>query len=153
MAQRLFRIAAIAVAALALVAGGYAIGTRGDSAASARAGQHAHARGIHKLATKLGVTDAALRTALRELRPQRREARRNRRAERIAELAKALDVSEAKVRAALKQVRSHHRQEAQQRRDAFATALAGKLGLDAAKVKAALADFAAQRHRHRFRHP
>jgi biotin operon repressor len=166
MARRLTKVAATTAAATALVAGGYAIGTRSDGAASAakvnRAagpyggwrGDHGHcnrAAALSTLAGKLGVTETALRNALRDLRPQRREARDAHRAEHVSELAKALGISEAKVRAALDKVRpqsgpGRHHGPGERRRDrasrpdrtARIDALAKALGMQPKDVQAAL---------------
>jgi hypothetical protein len=168
MAHRLTKITAATAAATALVAGGYAIGSRGDGtavAARSAASQHGwradhrHAReqALQTLATKLGVTEPALRAALKDLRPQRQAAR----AEHVAELAKALGISEAKVTAALDPLRAQRRAGRDARgpgrahgpwgpggrphRGARIAALARALGLEKADVRAALQTLAPTR--------
>jgi Clp amino terminal domain, pathogenicity island component len=120
MAHRLVKVTAATATATALVAGGYAIGTRSDGSAQAGARPGVRAAGpygwhrmgprrafmLSTLASRLGVTESALRAALQDLRPQRRAERRAHRDEHVAELAKALGISESKVRAALVKVRA-----------------------------------------------
>jgi hypothetical protein len=104
-------LAAVAAATLIAVAA-FALGERSDGSAVAKAGaaqaQRAHpmrafrmarrhAR-VHRLATRLGVQPADLRTALREVRQARRDARLDQLAR---ELAPKLGLPVAKVRAAL----------------------------------------------------
>jgi transcriptional regulator with XRE-family HTH domain len=116
MAHRVMKIVAATAAATALVGGGYAIGTRGDGSAAASGPNAGSARGAHgwhqrgagrarltELAHRLGVSEAKLLGAIQDLRPQRREDRRD---DRVTELAKALGISEAKVQAALDKVRA-----------------------------------------------
>jgi hypothetical protein len=168
MAHRLTKVAAAAAVATALIAGGYAIGTRGDgTAVAARSaaspygwrGDHRHARAhaLQALATQLGVTGPALRAALQELRPQRQAAR----AEHVSELAQALGISEAKVTAALEKLRAQRREGRDARgpegpgrahgpcgpgaRAHRVAALAKALGLDEADVRSALRSLAPKR--------
>jgi cyanate lyase len=147
MPHRLTKVAATTAAATALVAGGYALGTRSDGSAAASRGSgapagpygwrgtHHHTRSLPTLAGKLGVGEPALRSALQALRPQRHPARE----EHVAELAKALGIDEAKVRAALDKQRAA-------RRDARIAALANALGLKEADVRAAIEKLGATRH-------
>jgi DNA-binding MarR family transcriptional regulator len=127
MTNRVTKIVAATAAATALVAGGYAIGTRGDGSAAAAGPNARSARGHHgwhqrgagraaltELATKLGVSEPKLLQALKDLRPQRREDRRG---DHVSELAKALGISEAKVQAALENVHAQ-RPRGKDRRDA-----------------------------------
>jgi transposase-like protein len=153
MAHRVSKIAAATAAATALVAGGYALGTSGNgTAAAARPGErsapgHYGWRGrpgrmqaLSTLATKLGVSESALRSALKELRPQRRADRRD---AHVTELAKALGISEAKVRAALDKQRAQRMRPAPRRmgpgaRQARIAGLAKALGVGEADLSAAI---------------
>jgi biotin operon repressor len=154
MAHRVTKIAAATTAATALVAGGYALGTSGNGTAAARPGERsgpghygwrgrpARMQALSTLATKLGVSEAALRSALKELRPQRRADRRD---AHVAELAKALGISEAKVRAALDRLRAQRGQRPGAHRmrpgahGARIAALAKALGVHEADVRSAIA--------------
>jgi DNA-binding transcriptional MocR family regulator len=103
------------------------------------------------LAKAIGVSEAQLERAFRNLRGDFREDRGERRDDRAAALAKALGISQSKVEAAFEQLRADHEAEHEKMRDALAASLAKSLNLDEAKVKAALEDFGPRRGGHR--HP
>jgi DNA-binding MarR family transcriptional regulator len=90
-------------------------------------------RGLSTLADRLGVTPAALRTALQELRATQ-PSRAARRAKVASALAAALNIPVAKVTAALDDAAPDRGA----KRDTLSTALAAELKLDAATVRAAL---------------
>jgi hypothetical protein len=142
--------------ALAIASGGaYALGTQADDGSAAAAAGTQSGRtvsghppgppgergfGLDRLATRLGVDQAKLRTALESLRQDM--APHGPRGERDGQFAKdlaaELGTTQAKVEAALKKVRVKYEKQEQAQRDAFAEKLAAKLGLDASKVKKAL---------------
>jgi lambda repressor-like predicted transcriptional regulator len=149
------RTTALALAgAVALASGAYALGSQaGDgSAAAAKSGaQNPPAYGpgpgygfggpppgrrfvrpgLDRLATRLGVSEEALRNALKDIRPKPTAVRAN-----IAhELADALGIDVANVQAAFDKLRPRKREV--HRRD-FAAALAKQLGLTTTKVEQAL---------------
>src|SRR4051794_1631064 len=78
------------------------------------------------LAPKLGVSTAALRAALRDIRPELGD-------DHVAKLADALGVSQHKLRTALGSIRPDRGE----RHDELAAALAKELGVDVTKVRAA----------------
>jgi hypothetical protein len=147
------------VAAAAVAGAGYALGTQGDGGAVAanstgsttngRPGPRGADRGrfVSALATKLGVTEAALRAALDKVGGPRgpgdhAKGRGNHEAEHAQALATALGVDVAKVRDALtKAEAAEHaggRRGPSENLDAVSASIAQTLGLDVAKVKAAL---------------
>src|SRR5215210_5107750 len=117
MTPRTKKTAAALCGALVLASGAYALGSEagdgaalaGSTAPSARqAGAHGPGDRRHdlsELAGRLGVSEAKLRAALQDLRPDRRD-------DRHAALAKALadelGVSVGKVEAALEKLRGQH---------------------------------------------
>ena len=101
------------------------------------------------LAKALGVTEAKLEQAFRNLRDDFRQGHDERKDDRAADLAKALGISQDKVEAAFDKLRQSHEAEHEKRRDALAASLAKSLKLDEAKVKAALEDLAPERGLHR----
>jgi DNA-binding MarR family transcriptional regulator len=140
--------------AVALASGAYALGSQagdGDAAAAKTAngtygapppGRPGFGRGpdheradLSGLAGRLGVSQAALRKALDELRPAQRPDPRGMRDDHAQALADALGIDVAKVTAALDKLRPRHEE-----RDhgALAAALASKLGVSTAKVQSAL---------------
>ena len=140
--------AALVVAALAaaLVAAGAGVGAAAPKLAAAKTGQAEAFR--QTLAAKLGeqlhkpAADvlAAMKTAHRAGRANRRAARLSARSKRLATRAEAL---RAGKRATAR--RARHARRAIQRRDAWAAALAQPLGVGAADVTAALRALVAQR--------
>jgi transcriptional regulator with XRE-family HTH domain len=87
---------------------------------------------LSDLATRLGVSQAALRKALEDLRPAQRPEARDDHAQALAD---ALGIDVSKVTAALDKLRPQR--EERGHRD-LAAALAKKLGLSTAKVQSAL---------------
>ena len=149
--------------AVALASGAYALGTQeGDGSAVARSsdaaatavvgpsgygpgsgpGRPGHdrrgARDLSGLASRLGVGEEALRTALQELRDARDRDRDDHHEALAATLAGSLGVSQDKVEHALDALHGDRDRDRQERRQAFAAAVANQLGVDAAKVRAAL---------------
>jgi len=102
---------------------------------------------VAALASRLGVTEAKLRQALQELRPQRRAGREDHRAELTEELATALGVPEADVTKALDGLRADRGTRRPglrgDRGAGLAAALARALNVDQAKVTAALQELRA----------
>jgi hypothetical protein len=155
------RTKALALAgAVALASGAYALGSQagGGSAAAARSPQSAPGLGVgygpppgrrfggirpglDRLATRLGVSEEALRAALQDVRPKPPAVRANM----PQELADALGIDIAKVQAAFDKLAPRMREKGKRterkldahRRD-FAAALATQLGLTTAKVEKAL---------------
>src|SRR5215218_2870088 len=136
--------------ALVLASGAYALGSQaGDGAAlaggtttSARqpaAGPRGPGHDLSDAAARLGVTEAKLRAALEDLRPDRRD---DRHADLAAALAKELGLSTAKVQTALEKQHGERKLDRDDRRadrrDEFAQALARKLGVAESKVRSAL---------------
>jgi biotin operon repressor len=137
--------------AVALASGAYALGTQSDGTASAaKSPQRPEIRfgggpgfghgpgiagrpGLDGLATKLGVSEAKLRTALEEIASEHR-------GDFATQIADALGVDRAKVEAAFDKLRAQRPKRPDRPRlpGAFATALAKQLGISAAKVRAAL---------------
>jgi hypothetical protein len=151
------RTKALALAgAVALASGAYALGSQAGngSAAAAKSPQSAPGPGVgygpppgrrfggirpglDRLATRLGVSEEALRTALQDVRPKPPAVRANM----AQELADALGIDVAKVQAAFDKLaprmREKERKPDAHRRD-FTAALAKQLGLTTAKVEKAL---------------
>jgi DNA-binding MarR family transcriptional regulator len=139
--------------AVALASGAYALGSQaGDGDASAAKtssgtyggpppgpGRPGFGRGpegprhdLSGLATRLGVSEAALRKALEDLRPAQRPDPRDDMAQ---ELADALGIDVAKVQATFDKLRP---QRERHEHGDLAAALAKKLGVSTAKVQSAL---------------
>lgn len=144
MNLRTKQIAAVVAGAVALAAGGYALGRTGDdgstrSGTTAReshpAGSSAASRNLAILAGKLGVTPARLRDALQKLRVDRKQKSDAAHAKVASDLARALHMPRAKVLAALNKPHSLRKLRA-----AYARQLGSLLSVDAAKVGTALAD-------------
>ena len=130
--------------AVALASGAYALGTQADdgsaAADDARAAGYGHGfgpgpgrnglrPGFDDLADRLGVDEAALRSALEDIAKERKDDFAQR-------LADALKIDRAKVEQAFADARPERpRMRAPQ---AFAAALAKELGVSTAKVRAAL---------------
>ena len=156
MTTRKATTTAVLTGALAIATGGaYALGTQADdgSAAAAagtssrtafaghRPGPGHEGFGLDRLADRLGVDEAKLRTALEDLRKDMAPPAGHPgdlRGQFAKDLATELGTTEAKVEAALTKIRAKYEKQEQTRRDAFAEKLAAKLGLDAFKVKDAL---------------
>ena len=159
------------VAAAALAAGGYALGTQGGGGAVAanptssnpngppgpRGGDRA--RFVSALASKLGVSESKLRTALDTVRPangpdgDRGKGPCGPENAEAQALATALGVDVAKARAAVRKAEdAEHaagRRGPSENLDAQAASIAQSLNVDVAKVKAALSKIEAD---HRARH-
>src|SRR3954452_15044533 len=158
MTPRTKKTAVALSGALVLASGAYALGSQaGDGAALAgsttassaqQSGRHfgpgpgrpgGPARDLSGLAGRLGVSEAKLRAALEDLRPDRRDDREGAVAK---ALAGALGLSTDKVQAALEKLHGQRKLKRDDRRadgrDAFAQALATKLGVSVGKVRAGL---------------
>ena len=136
-----------------IASGAYALGTQtGDGTALAGltpAGSKAGApparpggpRDLSDIAGKLGVTEAKLRSALEDLRPDRGGKGEVRKEALAKALATELGLDEAKVQAALEKFHGDRKVVRRERRgdrvQRFDDALAAKLGVDKAKVRAA----------------
>jgi hypothetical protein len=146
MTSRIPKTAALVAAATALAAGAYAIGSQSDGAAVAArdSSSTAAARwswrggprpGLSDLATRIGVSESRLRSALDSLRSEAPGETAF-----TAALAAALGVDHSAVSDALRVIRSRRpagppRLDA--RRQALASALAKQLGVSTAKARAA----------------
>ena len=157
MTPRTKKTAAAVSGALVLASGAYALGTQtGDGTAlaggkptPAKAGapgpghRFGGPRDLSRIAGQLGVTEAKLRAALEDLRPDR-GAMDEHRAALAKALATELGLSADKVEAALGKFKVERKAGRRERRgdrlERFDTALAAKLGIDAAKVRAAFDD-------------
>ena len=159
------------VAAAALAAGGYALGTQGGGGAVAANSTSPNASGppgpcgpdrdqfVRTLASKLGVSESKLRAALDKVRPSngpggdRGKGPGGRESAEAQALATALGVDVAKARdAARKAEDAEHaagRRGPNENIDAQAASIAQSLNVDVAKVKAALSKIEAD---HRARH-
>jgi hypothetical protein len=157
MTPRTKKTAAALGGALVLASGAYALGTQtgdgtalaGGNTSSSSAGRQAGAppgrpgvrRNLSGIAGQLGVTEAALRAALEDLRPDRGAAKDEHDAALAKALATELGLDAAKVTAALDKLHGDRKVVRRDRRGArlqrFDDALAAKLGVDAAKVRAA----------------
>ena len=152
MTPRTKKTAVALSGALVLASGAYALGSQtgdgtalaGDSPTSSprSAGPHGPGpRDLSGIAAQLGVTEAKLRAALVDLRPDRRAAKDERRAALAKPLAAELGLDDAKVEAALEKFRGDRKVVRRERRgdrvQRFDEALAAKLGVDAAKVRSA----------------
>jgi Clp amino terminal domain, pathogenicity island component len=155
MTPRTKKTAAALSGALVLASGAYALGTQtGDGTALAgdkitsTAGAPGPGRpggpgprDLSDIAAKLGVTEAKLRAALEDLRPDRGANKDEHEAALAKALATELGLDEAKVTTALDKFHGDHKVVRRERRgdrlQRFDDALAAKLGVDAAKVRAA----------------
>jgi hypothetical protein len=156
MTPRTKKTAAALSGALVLASGAYALGTQtGDGTALAggkitsSAGTKAGAppgrpggpRDLSGIAGQLGVTEAKLRAALEDLRPDRGAAEDEHQAALAKALATELGLDAAKVTAALEKFHGDRkvvrRERHGDRLQRFDDALAAKLGVDAAKVRSA----------------
>jgi len=123
----------------ALAAGSNASGSGSGSAANVSVNRHRPGRpgpGFGDLATKLGVSETALRTALRAIRDEKTPAQR--RADLTQALATALGKPAGQVTSALNSVLPDKPDRARGVRRPVTAALAKALGVDAAKVQAGL---------------
>ena len=135
--------------ALVLASGAYALGSQTGGGTALAGGQPTssvarQAGGHHDLsgvAGQLGVSEAKLRAALEDLRPDRGAAKDERKSVLAKELATELGLDEAKVTAALEKFHGDRKVVRRERRgdrlERFDEALAAKLGVDAAKIRAA----------------
>ena len=143
--------------ALVLASGAYGLGTQvgggaalaGDTTASSgrQAGpppgprRHRGPRDLSGVADRLGVSEAKLKAALEDLRPDRGAKRDEHRDALAKALAAELGLDAAKVTAALDKVHGDRKVIRRERRGdrlhRFDEALAAKLGVDAAKVRSA----------------
>ena len=152
MTPRTKKTAVALSGALVLASGAYALGSQtGDGTALAggtptssprSAGPHGPGpRDLSGIAAQLGVTEAKLRAALEDLRPDRGAAKDERKAELAKPLAAELGLDVAKVTAALEKFHGDRKVVRRERRgdrvQRFDEALAAKLGVDAAKVRSA----------------
>jgi hypothetical protein len=155
MTPRTKNTAAAVTGALVLASGAYALGTQtGDGTAlaggkptPAKAGAPGPGhpfggpRDLSGIAAQLGVTEAKLRAALEDLRPDRRAGKDEHQDALAKALAKELGLDEAKVTAALEKLHGNRKVVRRERRgdrlQRFDEALAAKLGIDAAKVRSA----------------
>jgi hypothetical protein len=155
MTPRTKNTAAAVTGALVLASGAYALGTQtGDGTAlaggkptPAKAGapgpghRFGGPRDLSGIAAQLGVTEAKLRAALEDLRPDRRAGKDEHQDALAKALAKELGLDEAKVTAALEKLHGNRKVVRRERRgdrlQRFDEALAAKLGIDAAKVRSA----------------
>ena len=155
MTPRTKKTAVALSGALVLASGAYALGTQagdgealagGTTSPSARiAGPNGHGPGgprdLSGIADRLGVTEAKLRAALEDLRPDLR-AKKDEHQDALAKaLASELGLDAAKVTAALEKFHGERKVIRRERRgdrlERFDDALAAKLGVDAAKVRSA----------------
>ena len=155
MTPRTKKTAAAVSGALVLASGAYALGTQsGDGTAlaggkptPAKAGapgpghRFGGPRDLSGIAGQLGVTEAKLRAALEDLRPDR-GAKKDEHQDALAKaLASELGLDQAKVAAALDKLRGNRKVVRRERRgdrlQRFDEALAAKLGIDAGKVRSA----------------
>ncbi len=160
MNPRSKKTAAALSGALVLASGAYALGSQaGDGAALAgdktssgrQAGPYGPGPGqpggpgrdLSRIASQLGVTEANLRAALEDLRPDR-GAMDEHRAALAKALATELGLSADKVETALGKFKGERKAGRRERRgdrlERFDTVLAAKLGISAAKVRAAFDD-------------
>jgi hypothetical protein len=154
MTPRTKKTAAALSGALVLASGAYALGSQaGDGSALAGSttatpqaappgpGRHRGPRDLSAIAGRLGVTQARLRAALQDLRPDRKAATDDRRGELAKALATELGLPTDKVQAALEKFKGERRAGGRERRGdrlhRFDAVLATKLGVDPAKVRAA----------------
>jgi hypothetical protein len=162
-------VGAVAVAfgaySLGSQTGGGSAGASGNAATGASAAKGAQGMQFRRggrrggadlttLASRLGVTEAQLRTALQAVRQQLQPAAQDRRQRLASELAAALNLPADQVTAALQKVlparggpggpgRPGHAGA----RNGFAAALARALGIDASKVRSAFQQLRSQGHR------
>jgi hypothetical protein len=155
MTPRTKNTAAAVTGALVLASGAYALGTQtGDGTAlaggkptPAKAGapgpghRFGGPRDLSGIAAQLGVTEAKLRAALEDLRPDRGAKHDEHQDELAKALASELSLDQAKVAAALEKLHGNRKVVRRERRgdrlQRFDEALAAKLGIDAAKVRSA----------------
>lgn len=153
MTPRAKKTAAAISGALVLASGAYALGTQtGDgtalaggttpsSAGAPGPGRPGGPRDLSGIAAELGVTEAKLRAALEDLRPDRGAKKDEHQDELAKALASELGLDQAKVTAALEKFHGDRkvvrRERGANRLNRFDEALAAKLGIDAAKVRSA----------------
>ena len=153
MTPRTKKTAAALSGALVLASGAYALGTQtsdGTALAGGKTtlqtgapgpGRPGGPRDLSDIAAKLGVTEAKLRAALEDLRPDRGGKGEVRKEALAKALATELGLDEAKVTAALEKFHGDRKVVRRERRgdriQRFDDALAAKLGVDKAKVRAA----------------
>ena len=152
MTPRTKKTAVALSGALVLASGAYALGSQaGDGEALAgsttpsatrTAGPHGYGpRDLSGIAGQLGVTEAKLRAALEDLRPDKGAMKDEHKAALATALAKELGLDAAKVTAGLEKFRGERKAVRRDRHgdrlQRFDEALAAKLGVDAAKVRSA----------------
>jgi len=156
MTPRTKKTAAALSGALVLASGAYALGTQTSDGTALAGGTTTSQTGapgpgrpggpgprdLSGIAGQLGVTEAKLRAALDDLRPDRGGAKDELRKDALAKaLATELGLDEAKVTAALEKFHGDRKVVRRERRgdrvQRFDDALAAKLGVDKAKVRAA----------------
>ena len=147
MTHRTRKTAYVLTGAVALSSAAYALGSQaGDGSAVAARNSAATTSaadgprggfGLDTLATKLGVTEAELRTALDELRPNGPKGEDHRQ-ELAAALAAELDVPVADVTAALEKLRPERDGRRHGPPAGFAAALGKALDISTSKVQSAL---------------
>ena len=155
MTPRTKKTAAALSGALVLASGAYALGTQTSDGTALAGGTPTSQTGapgpghpggpgprdLSDIAAKLGVTEAKLRAALEDLRPDRGGKGELRKDALAKALATELGLDEAKVTAAIEKFRGDRKVVRRERRgdriQRFDDALAGKLGVDKAKVRAA----------------
>ena len=154
MTPRTKKTAAALSGALVLASGAYALGTQTSDGTALAGGTPTPRpalpagrpggpgpRDLSDIAAKLGVTEAKLRAALEDLRPDRGGKGEVRKEALAKALATELGLDEAKVTAALEKFRGDRKVVRRERRgdriQRFDDALAAKLGVDKAKVRAA----------------
>ncbi len=141
------KMAAVVAGSAVLASAAYGVGTQvgdGNATAASKSSNSSsdQRRGpgrpdLSGIAAKLGVSEAKLRAALDDLRPDR-PAKGKRGGDIAAALAKELDVSEAKVQEILEKNRPARPPRPNKNR--MAAKLAKELGISTAKVRSALAD-------------
>jgi hypothetical protein len=152
MTPRTKKTAAALSGALVLASGAYALGSQagdGEALAGSKTSSSTRSAGpggpgprdLSGIAGQLGVTEAKLRAALEDLRPDRGAKKDEHQAALAKALATELGLDAAKVTAALEKFHGDRKVVRRERRgdrlQRFDDALAAKLGVDAAKVRSA----------------
>jgi biotin operon repressor len=152
MTPRTKKTAVALSGALVLASGAYALGTQAGGGAALAGGTNSPSvriasphgpgpRDLSGIADRLGVTEAKLRAAIEDLRPDLR-AKKDEHQDALAKaLASELGLDAAKVTAALDKFHGERKVFRRERRgdrvNGFDDALAAKLGVDAAKIRSA----------------
>jgi hypothetical protein len=153
MTPRTKKTAVALSGALVLASGAYALGSQagdgealaGSKTSTRTAGPNGHGpRDLSGIAGQLGVTEAKLRAALEDLRPDRGAAKDEHKAALATALAKELGLSADNVETALEKFHGQRKAVGRERRgdrlQRFDDDLAKALGVDAAKVRSAFDD-------------